>query len=225
MKHYLFTLLACLAFVTLQAQNCLNYYPWQKGETFEITHFDKKEKESMRFEYLVLERTATEAVLRGESFDMKGKSSGIVEFSLECEGSDMKIDMRNFMPTSSMQQLQSLDNATIEFEGIDMVFPNQLRAGMTLPDSYFQMKAAVSGVTVLTTSVEITNRKVEGKETITTPLGSFDCFKVTSQSHTKAGFVKLETTEALFLHPQEGFIRSESYDKKGRLSGYQVRTK
>lgn len=179
----------------------------------------------MRFEYLVLDRTANEATLRGESFDTKGKSSGVVEFTLACDGDDLKIDMRNFMPTSTMQQLQGLENATIEFEGTDMVFPNQLRAGMTLPDSYFQMKAAVSGVTVLTSSVEVTNRKVEGMEAVTTPMGSFECFRVSSQSLTKAGFLKMEGSEVLFLHPQQGFIRSESYDKKGRLSSYQVRTK
>lgn len=190
-----------------------------------MTNFNNKDKAESRIEYVVINRSGNSITYRSEMFDDKDKTMGGMEFTISCNNEVLMIDMRNFIPATSMQQIESLDNAEVTVEGVDMTFPRNLSTGMKLDDSYISMKASVSGMTILTTTVETTERKVEGKEDITTSMGTFSCFKITSKSNTKAGFMKMESSDVLYLHPVEGFLRTETYDKKGRLSGYQVRTK
>ena len=70
-------------------------------------------------------------------------------------------------------------------------------------------------------SINITNRKIEGKETITTPAGSYDCFKMTYDIESKTVMtVKMKGID--WFAENVGTVRSESLDKNGKLQGYTV---
>ena len=65
-----------------------------------------------------------------------------------------------------------------------------------------------------TLTMNVTNRKVEGKESITTPAGTWDCFKITSKSkiHMKMGPIgvpmNFDSTE--WFAPGFGVVKTES---------------
>ena len=71
-------------------------------------------------------------------------------------------------------------------------------------------------------TVTTQNRKVEAEEKITTPAGTFDCLKITYDMVSKIGFVKVQGSSVEWYSPGTGTIRSESYNKRGKLTGYSV---
>jgi hypothetical protein len=70
----------------------------------------------------------------------------------------------------------------------------------------------------------ITNRKVEAKESVTVPAGTFDCFKISYNSEIKIGFVKKNYRYITWYAPEVGAVKSEFYSAKGKLEGYSEMT-
>ena len=66
----------------------------------------------------------------------------------------------------------------------------------------------------------IKDRKVVGKETVTTAAGTFECFKVEQTTEMDMGFVKREMKGVSFIAEGIGVVRSESFDKNGDLESY-----
>ena len=73
-------------------------------------------------------------------------------------------------------------------------------------------------MTIMNMSVSITNRKVEAVENITTPAGTFECYKITYDVATKMMInVKMKATE--WYAKNVGMVKSESYTSDGKLAG------
>lgn len=73
-------------------------------------------------------------------------------------------------------------------------------------------------------NMRIFDRKVEGTESVTTPAGTFNCFKLSQSVEMKMMFsVSAKSIE--FYSKEFGMVRSESYDSKGKLTGYTVLSK
>ena len=80
----------------------------------------------------------------------------------------------------------------------------------------------------MTMTIKILNRKVESKESITTPAGTFSCFKITYDMESSTKIMGMNTNVKLssidYLAEGIGVVKTESYDKKGELSGYSLLT-
>ncbi len=74
-------------------------------------------------------------------------------------------------------------------------------------------------------NVIIENRKVEAKETITTPAGTFECYKISSEISSKVAFVNQKFKSVDWFAKGVGMVRTETYDKKGKLESYALLTK
>ena len=88
----------------------------------------------------------------------------------------MMMSMKMMMP--QQQQQQSIQAADVKAEAIYLEYPPSMKAGDELKDGNFSMDMDMSGMKQQLTMM-ISNRKVETKEKITTPAGSWDCFKIT----------------------------------------------
>jgi hypothetical protein len=73
-------------------------------------------------------------------------------------------------------------------------------------------------------NVEITDRKVLGKETMQTSAGSFPCLILSQRVKSKIMMFNVEATSKEWYAEGVGMVRSESYDKKGKLTSYSVLT-
>jgi len=98
----------------------------------------------------------------------------------------------------------------------------QAPAGTELEDAGVTAEVRSNGMKIMTITVNVTNRRIEAHEVIETPAGSFECTKYAYDANTKAGFVKVESSGIEWYNPDYGTIRSESYDKKGKLAAYSV---
>lgn len=73
-------------------------------------------------------------------------------------------------------------------------------------------------------STTIKNRKVEAIENVTTPAGTFKCFKISYDIVTDT-FLKKVTSKAVQWYSENvGMVRTESYGQNGKLDSYSVLT-
>lgn len=231
MKNSIKTFLAALLLLvshTVFSQNNVcesSYYPFQKGTKMELTHYDKKGKPSGITKQHILELTeiagGIKATIETTSTDEKGKNEQQMTFDMECRDNSVYVDMRSMMNPSSMAGMKDME---MEISGDALVMPNELTPGMALPDGQMEMKAMMNGMALMNMKLSITNRKVEGMETVTTPAGTFDCVKLTQETELKT-IVKMKMSTTTWFAKGVGMVKTENYDKNGKLEGSSVLTK
>jgi hypothetical protein len=67
------------------------------------------------------------------------------------------------------------------------------------------------------------NRKVEALESITTPAGTFECYKLTYDMEIKS-MIKMTVKATQWVARNVGAVKTESFDKNGKLVGYSLLT-
>lgn len=191
----------------------------QANKTVEMTIYNKKGDESGKQVYVIGDVSTaggvTKSTINSEFFDKKGKSVSKATNNISCSGGVLMMDMKMFIPSSQMEQVKSVD-ATGEAVYID--YPAGMKEGDALKDASFSMNITQSSGINTTMSVEITNRKVEAKEEITTAAGKWNCFKISYNSKITTKImgiavpIKMDVTE--YFAPGFGVVKTES--KGGR---------
>ena len=72
--------------------------------------------------------------------------------------------------------------------------------------------------------MKTTNRKVEGTETITTPAGTYNCVKYSSDTEVSSTMFKSKSKSTMYMAKNVGMVKMESYDDKGKLQTKQLLT-
>jgi len=220
MKHILLsTVIGAFMFTGIVAQDCPMYYPDQENTQMEYKQYDKKGNLSGSSvqKIISIRKSAgsTEAEIASEHFDAKGKSLGSATLTAKCENGVFYIDMKNYMSQESMESYKDME---MTIEGGDLEMPRTMKAGDVLKNGNLKMSFASGGMTIMNMSVSITNRKVEAVENITTPAGTFECYKITYDVATKMMInVKMKGTE--WYAKNVGMVKSESYTSDGKLAG------
>jgi hypothetical protein len=199
------------------AQDCAGYYFLQTNKTIEMTLTDKKGKPTGKAIYRVSDVTnsggAVTAKVKTETFDKKGKSMGTGNSTMVCENGRMKIDMQVNIPVQNGGKGDAgAMTGAAKAEDMYVEYPSSMKAGDELKDAHCVMEVEVQKGMTQKITMDVTNRKVEGKERITTPAGSWDCFKITSRSKIRMEVmgigvpVQLEQSE--WFAPDFGVVKS-----------------
>lgn len=208
-----------LIFILLLAINSgiyaqCNYYYLQNNKTVTMAMYDRKGNQDGKYVYKVsgVTRTAgiTSAQVKSEVFDKKGKSLGGGAGTMQCKSGQLLIDMKMMM---NPQQAQQFKNAEVDGKGAFMEYPSSLNVGETLRDASFSMDMKAESGMIANVSIDVTNRKVEAKEKITTPAGSWDAYKITYDSKMIMNMgiaipMKMQITE--WFVPDFGIVKSTS---------------
>ena len=203
------------SFYATSQNACDTYYPFKKGVQFEITSFNPKGKKESVATYKVLTIENNTATIETSVSDEKGKDITTSTFQVTCNGNGISIDFKSLMNADLMKQYKDVD---LDMTGTNIEFPNDLQVGQTLNDANLKMTMNMGGMKMNMT-VAITNRKVNAKETITTPAGTFNCYALSSTSETKMG-IKMAFEIKEWVAEGVGVIKSETYNKSGKLMGY-----
>ncbi|MEO6818784.1 MAG: hypothetical protein ABI266_02450 [Ginsengibacter sp.] len=144
----------------------------------------------------------------------------------KCSPDSIYIDFTSELKRSLLKSNPALSQNELANTGF-MAVPVNMVIGQSLADVSFSGESGLNDGIVLSTS--LTNRKVEGKEKITTPAGAFDCIKISAtrtSTVTKSGVAKpVETTkEAIWLTPKVGLLKKEMYDKTGKITNVEYLT-
>jgi len=206
------------------AQDCVPYYPVKEGIVREMASYDKKDKLTGTTIQTVKEikttGNITEWTIGTVSKDDKGKELSAGDLHMTCEAGIFKMDMRNFVDDETLKAYEDME---VTMDATDLDFPGDLSVGQTLKDGSITIKISSQGMSMMTMVVKIYDRKVEAIEDITTPAGTFSCYKMTSTIESKTMFTIIAKTTD-WMAKNVGSVRSETYDKDGKLTGYMVLT-
>lgn len=207
----------------LFSQDCANYYYLQNTKTIEMTISNKNGKESGKMTYVVSDSkksgSSVTATINSEFVDAKGKTISKATNNVKCENGVMQMNMKTFIPAAQMEQMKS---GTANATDVYLEYPANMNVGDQLKDGQFNMDYESTSGLKSSIEISITERKVEGKESVTTPAGTWECYKISSQNKIVskiAGIgipIKMSVTE--WYAPGFGVVKTESKTGKTEIT-------
>jgi hypothetical protein len=202
----------------VMAQDC-SFYSLSEGMVTAYQNQDTKGKvtSTNRSTCLSVSKVGAATIfkMKSEYADAKNKNQSTKEYQMKCEGGEFYVDMQSLVDPKSMEAFKGME---VSVDSKDLIYPAGLATGQVLPDASITISAASGGVSLLNLVINITNRQVVGNETVTVPAGTFGCYKITYDVETKMMF-KINATVAEYVNMGVGNVKTETFDKKGNLSG------
>jgi hypothetical protein len=223
MKNRMLTLLlfsACSIFSIQTEAQCDVLSIFKEGTQTTMTHYEANGKVSAftKTTYKDLQKTAEGVNITANtiSYDKKDKMTASSDYTMKCINGVLYFDMKMYTP----QGANAPKNMDMSIEGADLEMPTDLEVGKKLNDAHmtFTLSSTEMPIPAMKTELFIRNRKVEAKENITTPAGTFECYRISEDSEIKSIFtVKAKTV--MWFSPKYGNIKTESYKENGKLTG------
>ncbi len=215
-------LVILLTSFTIQSSDCDTLIFFAEGTRTTMTSYndDGKVTGSAKTIYKKVEKSGenTSVSATQENYDKKGKLSSTTNFTIKCINGSLLFDMKSMMP---QEQAEGLKDFEMTVEGIDKEIPSDLSPGASLKDAEVKFSTKTKDGTpmpMMNMSIWITNRKVEGKESITTPAGTFECVKITEDVEMKTMF-KIKSKVTSWYSKKAGIVKTESYKESGKRVG------
>ena len=232
MKTLVFSLLAVVfSFNNSQAQDCLGM-TFKTGMNFELSHFNAKEKPIGKVLYQVKdvhkEGSSTVMDITALFEDEKGKQRPPYTIHYTCTGSELIADMSGMMQAMQNGGMKDME---MKMKTNKLAYPGKLSVGQKLSDGQMEVEmSSGGGGPMANMSMTMANRQVESKEPITTPAGTFDTYKISSDVNfeNKVMGIPIRNTMRMVTYRTENQlfdVKSESYNKNGKLMGYSLLTK
>ncbi len=200
---------------------------FKKGSEIISKDFDQSGKELASQTTQVLEVTEqggfTIAKVKGIIGEVTSGKETEVNFGYKCDGTAVFFDIASLYRTEA----NAKDS---KFKAGEYSFPLHVQTGEMLPDISSTMETERGGKTQSMT-MTISNRKVEGKETITTEAGTWETFKISNElkmdlilpgmdAKMKEMIAQIQAQNQLvaiiWFAPDLGIVKSETY-KNGVL--------
>ena len=226
----LLTLLLSICFSLEILGQCNSFFPLRENVRYEYEIFDRKEKLTVRlthtFKNIQGSGDNMSATMMQEIYDAKkGDKIATSDLDWKCENGILHFDMTsmNLMMDNTQQMDMGEAGMSVDVTGDQLDLPSDLSVGQTLKDVSYKMKMTMGTVTFMNRTYLIKDRKVEAQENLTTPAGSFDCYKVTFTTTNEKGRGAMKS--AVWYAKDAGLVKSENYDDDGKLAGRQILTK
>ena len=232
-KFYLFLIMVAACNNTTPTTvtgGCNNLVLFHKGAVVESSSYDAKGKETSK-----QTATVTDVVQAGgftEShvknvMHMPSLGDKTAEVVYKCDGKNLYVDVN-----SVMQNFKALQNTNAKVS--NMGLPLDVSEGQKLPDvvASFTMTMGGKPMEIVTTYKD---RTVGAKENITTPAGSFKCYKISSTTDAdvqgadekmKAAMNsmkgKMKAKMIMWYAPDVGIVKTETYSNDALAAYTQV---
>ncbi len=206
----IFSMICSLAYT----QDCNTFYFLQNNKTIEMTVYNKKGESNGKYIYNVSNVDnfggVVTAKVNSEMFDKKGKSIMQAINIIKCKNGLMMMDMKMNLPQTGKP---GSTDANAQLSNVFIEYPGTMKPGDELKDASMQMDIENNGLKQ-SVDMQVVNRKVQAKESITTPAGTWDCFKITNSTKMKIKTmgigmpVNIESTE--WFAPGFGVVKTEN---------------
>lgn len=206
--------------------NCKPYVPTAKGATWEITNYTAKDKITGKIAYELIDKVENgndvTFKIKTITYDKKDEEVYSNIFEAKCIDGKFDFDMAFKMDGGALQAYENMD---VEVDASKFEIPPfDASAGTKLDDGSLEIKVGSGGVSMFKMTILVTERIVEAIEDISTPAGSFKCIVLSQKVSTKM-MIRVRGASKEWYAENIGLVRSESYNKKGKLMGYSVLTK
>ena len=202
---------------------CSKMIFFQQGAEIEATSYDKDNKERSKQYTKVLSVTNeggfVVANVEGKDIGVgAGEKPNTVNYNYKCDGNKIYFDLASMFRTASKEKDDS-------FEASDIEYPIIIKEGETLPDATGTMSSEKNGKK-MSIKYYYKDRKVEGREMVTTAAGTWDCYKISntvvaemdipgmdekSKEMMKKMQESMKTTSINWFAPDLGIVKMELY--------------
>ncbi len=201
---------------TVKAQNCETFIPVKVGEKLMYKMSNKKGKVQSYYSQELLSSSSkdggTEYMILRTDYDKKKNVTGKDTLIFLCKDNVFYIDMNSYL---NKEQMADYEEAQISVDFKNIGYPSNMSPGTDLDDGY--VKATIDAGFPIVFKTDITNRKVEAKETVTTEAGTFNTVKISQDITSKFGFINVKMSVKSWMCKGVGEVKSETYDKNGNL--------
>jgi hypothetical protein len=174
----LFLTICFLVFATMCiAQDCKTFLFMSTNAQIEMTIYDKKGKaagvQSWNVTDVKNDGNGYSSTINTLFKDEKGKEISKGTGLYKCSGGMLQADMQMVMPPQPQLQTSDvkLSNAYIEY-------PYTMTVGESLKDAQMEMDLTLNSGMKSKVNFKETNRKVNAKESVTTPAGTWDAYQI-----------------------------------------------
>jgi len=220
MKNILFIPVLIFTFFQGFCQStCSEFYPFTEGTTSQITTYNKKGKVAAITDFTVVSSTATSASMSSKLSDKRGELISESTYDILCSGNGISIDFKSMISPQITQQFNDMET---EVSGTNLALPNNLEINQELPDADVHLEVNMAGIP-MKMDFGMTDRKVIGKESVTTPAGTFECYVIAYAIDLKMGMRKTGSAKQ-WIAKGVGMVKQEDYNKKGKVTSSSLLT-
>ena len=219
--NILLVLFVLITSVIGNAQECEMFSPTKTAVTLEYSSFDKDGNLQSKSKHIVKDVISEGSAMLVDiellNYTKDGKKNLTTGYSAECQNGVFYMDMLRYFDMNKLATQESLD---MEIEGTYLPFPKNMTESSDLQDGEVAIHISSNGELFGTMTMKITNRKMIGKEKITTPVGSFDCYKISHAHNSYFGNSTGNGTTTEWYAENIGVVKSESYNNQNVLISY-----
>lgn len=224
MKKLLLTTASFLSLTIGFAQDCKSSLYMTNNAKLQMTIYDKKGSATgvQNISVTSVKNTGDvyESTVATTMTNEKGKVLANASGGYKCSGGVLSADMKLFMPQEQMGKMGETE-ATVE--PVYLEYPAAPSVGQALKDAEFTMTMKNGGMST-TINFKEENRKVEAKEMVSSPAGNWEAYVITYDGNMKMkmggiGLPGFNYTVKEWYVPGMGVVKTESYNKGGKLSG------
>lgn len=144
-----------------------------------------------------------------------------IKGSYRCEGDKIYMDLKSFFQNN----FSGLQKSGMEMEVKDgyVSFPSDMKVGDNLDAATFEIDTKRNGKDFMKIISEVKERKVEAEEKVTTPGGTWNCFRLNEVRSTTSEVMgrkvpSAETKSLEWFASGVGPVKFEMYDASGNLA-------
>lgn len=180
MKHLLIIVIFLYSFC-LKAQDCLYSIAFTEGSGMEMLQYNKNNKVIARHIYTVDSvyeiKTIKYAIISNKTFNIKNKVLSNYSYTISCNKNNLTISSLSLFEPSEFESYEDYDTSIYD---MPYTIPANINVDTVLSDASYSFTAYQLQNAVFEFNMDCRNMKVIAKETITTPIGDFECFKIES---------------------------------------------
>ncbi|RAK69929.1 hypothetical protein [Hymenobacter edaphi] len=155
----------------------------------------------------------TEVLLKSSLYDANNRLQRNDEYVYLCRRDTVLTDGRLLLDPA---MLRSFRDRRFAFEPVHLAWPNQPTPG-ALPGGKLTVQVSSPSVDIAQVMTSVTERKISGPESVTTPAGTFQCYKVEARyeyvTQARADMARRSVKRVVdYYAPGVGMVRSEMRD-------------
>ncbi len=218
LKSWMVIIFFVLPLTRVNAQeSCLSYFPLIAGAQFEITKYKPNGKAIGKAEYTVISTSDT-----SDGFTLRMRTTLYRKKDQKIITMDYDVRCRNGFSELKLHCTFDMDPAHPTYQVYAAKQGNW--AEWTYDVSRIKLIYLWPSLILWPGETTLSNRKVEGKESIATPAGTFDCIKLSYKVQTK--ILLSESGSAIEWYAADvGIVKTENYNDNGKMIGYSLMTK
>jgi hypothetical protein len=160
----------------------------------------------------------TEVLLKSSLYDAQNRLQRNDEYVYQCRQDTVLTDGRLLLDPAL---LRSFRDRRFAYEPVHLPWPNQPTAG-PLPGGRLTVQVSSPSVDIAQVVTTVTERQLSGPESVSTPAGTFQCYKVAARyeyvTQARADMARRSVKRVVdYYAPGVGVVRTEMRDADGEL--------